>query len=313
MNQGSWASFCISTYRRPTFLRNQLRSLLEQTYTNFEIIISDNDPSASGREIALEFADPRIKYFHNGENLGMIKSFNKSIERSTSMYVVMVTDDDPVEKIFLAEMRKLEERYPGHSLYAGFERKKSPGYIEIIDSKDFIPEILDPGKTPWMLWSSAILKREIAIEIGMIPDYGSPHLADHALIAMVGSINGGVIINNKYSSLTLHESNFSKFNFEYYTLGCKGFYEILERFCNKYALNPRANFAIVKHLESWLIGNVFNLKRYYSTKQFNRPVLDHVEECAKEILSFPFMKKAIFKYRIKEIVFILKKKFGLLK
>lgn len=68
--------------------------------------------------------------------------------------------------------------------------------------------MLNPDKTPSILWSSCVLKKEDVLRIGKMPDYGSTHLADHALIAMVGSINGGVIINKMYSSLSSHDSNF---------------------------------------------------------------------------------------------------------
>lgn len=313
MIQRPWAAFCISTFKRPGFLEKQLSSLLEQTFTDFEIIISDNDPLASGRDVALAFADNRIKYFHNGENLGMIPSFNKSIERSTAWYIVMVTDDDPINKIFLEEMHKLESAFPGHSLYAGFTRNTSPGEVEAIQAVDFINEILHPGKTLWMLWSSAILKREDVIGINMIPDYGSPHLADHALLAMAGSMNGGIIINKKFSSLTSHESNFSKFNFEYYTLGCKGFYNVLDEFCLNHKVDVKSRQTVIKHLEAWLIANIFNLKRYYSVSKPDRSLLEKVELCAREILSFPFMKRAIFRYRLKGIIFQIKRSIGLLK
>jgi glycosyltransferase involved in cell wall biosynthesis len=45
----AWVSFCISTFKRPEFLRVQLALLLRQTYPHFEIVISDNDPLETGR------------------------------------------------------------------------------------------------------------------------------------------------------------------------------------------------------------------------------------------------------------------------
>ena len=77
-----WVSFCMSTFKRPALLKTQLSSLLQQTLKDFEIVVSDNDPDSSAREVVSEFNDNRVKYFSNKENLGMINSFNKSIERS---------------------------------------------------------------------------------------------------------------------------------------------------------------------------------------------------------------------------------------
>ena len=72
----------MSTYKRPVLLEKQLKSILLQSYHNFEVVISDNDPGRSAEEIVLKLGDPRLKYYANSENLGMIRSFNKSIERS---------------------------------------------------------------------------------------------------------------------------------------------------------------------------------------------------------------------------------------
>src|SRR5580765_3580682 len=88
-------SFCFTTFKRHDYLKSTLESVREQTFTDFEVIISDNDPEQSGRTIVESF-DERFKYFPNNENLGMKKSFNKSLERSIGEYIVMIADDDPV-------------------------------------------------------------------------------------------------------------------------------------------------------------------------------------------------------------------------
>ena len=308
-----WVSFCISTYKRPVFLKEQLALLLRQTKENFEIVVSDNDPEGSAEPVVNYFEDKRVRYFRNDENLGMIRSFNKSIDRARTEYVTMVTDDDPIDISFLEVMGKLVEEYPGYSLYGGFLRKgKNAGNIERIEKKSFLAEILDPFKTPSILWSSCILRRADAVQIGKIPDYGSPHLADHALIVMTGSMNGGVLINNMYSELTQHGSNFSKFNFETYVAGCEGFYETLARFIKTAGLNTNSNAAIRRHLYKWFIDCVFNLKRYYSLDR-NEKMLTQVDSFAKRILDFEFMKNIKPKYYFKLTVLYVKKAFGLLK
>ena len=54
-----WASFCMSTYKRPEFLKNQIEILLQQTFQNYEIVIADNDPDASGKVVVEAFKDKR--------------------------------------------------------------------------------------------------------------------------------------------------------------------------------------------------------------------------------------------------------------
>ena len=309
MESRYWVSFCMSTYRRPEFLRSQLRSLLNQTFENFEIVVSDNDPEGSAERIIEDIRDARIKYFRNGDNIGMINSFNKSIERSKGEFVVMVTDDDPILPGFLLEMKNLVAQDNRYAIYGGFLFSgTAAGKKVIIPPESFIQQILDPSKTKWMLWSSCMIRREMLM-IRKIPEYNSPHLADHAMIALAGSYGGGLILNKKFSSLTSHESNFSKFNFEYYVHGCKGFYDAF-KIGNELAHNEKV---VRKHLYYWFLANIFNLKRYYTVSVPDVKMLREVNECAEQILDFDFMREVKLKYKLKNIIFTLKNKLGLLK
>lgn len=304
-----WASFCISTYNRPSFLKIQIESLLNQTEPAFEIVICDNDPGGSGENIVRGAADKRIRYFRNEDNLGMIKSFNRSIEKARTEFVVMVTDDDPVELDFLEKARGWIAQSPGFSLYGGFNRRHtSPGTLEKIKKEEFLKEILDPDLTKGLLWSSCILRREDVISIGKIPDYGSPHLADHALLALTGSVNGGMIINQMFSSLTLHEGNFSKFNFDYYVMGCSGFYNTLMQ--HEVVKSRGQKVAIRKHLAKWFISNIFNLKKYYLLKK-DSEMLVQIRNCAGKVLELPYMKSLYPKYIFKSMILTIKHKSGL--
>jgi glycosyltransferase involved in cell wall biosynthesis len=312
MKQPAWVSFCISTYKRQELLHKQLLLLSKQSFRDFEVVVSDNDPNASAQEIVESIGDIRFRYFHNYENIGMIRSFNKSIERANTEFIVMVTDDDPVDPDFLEVFYNLYKQYPSFSVYCGFQRTgKKLSEAEFISKDNFLAEVLDPGKTSNLLWSSSIMRKEDVIKAGMIPDFGSPHLADHAFIARVGSVNGGLIINKMFSTLTSHESNFSKFNFDYYVKGCLGFYRSLASFYEDHNRYPRNKKVILKHLRTWFIANIFTLKKYYALKKQDKVMIEKVNECASEILSFYFMKQYKFRYNIKNLIFKFKKALGL--
>lgn len=313
MYQLPWISFCISTYKRSAFLHKQIQLLLQQTFKHFEIVISDNDPEASAKEISEAFNDTRVKYFHNEVNLGMIRSFNKSIDRATTDYIVMVTDDDPIEKEFLTDFYELYKQYPGHSIYCGFLRSNAkPKQVEVINKDDFIAEILDPDRTYSLLWSSSVMKRSDVLEIGKIPDYGSPHLADHALIVMTGSKNGGIVINKTYSSLTLHDNNFSKANFNSYAKGCEGFYTTLDNFSRGTIHHYKSCKAVIKHLSKWFISAVFSLKKYYAIKSYDPKMLTEINQFSNTILSLSFMRHLWLKYKLKTVIFHIKKSSGIM-
>lgn len=315
MNTNPWASFCMSTYKRPEFLHSQVSSLLQQTFKDFEIVVSDNDPEASGKPVAESFNDTRIQYRCNAENLGMVKSFNKSIERAAGKFIVMVTDDDPVDHNFLSSFFEIIKKYPGYSLYGGFGRKgKSEGALEIIDKENFLAEVLNPSKTYNLLWSSCLLSKEALVSVGKLADYGGPHLVDHAMMAMTGSVNGGLMINRMYSSINSHQSNYSKSNLDIYFNSCKGFYELLNDF-NRGKKNETENEIVIKkHLTRWFITSMFNLRRHFSVgNNMDKNIIYEIEKVSKKIMSLPFMKRSIYKYKVKLFIFYCKNKLGLLR
>jgi glycosyltransferase involved in cell wall biosynthesis len=304
----AWVSFCISTYKRPDFIKKQIGLLLQQAFTDFEIVVSDNDPDASAKESVTSFQDSRVKYFENGTNLGMIKSFNKSIERSTSEFIVMVTDDDPVEVDFLDFFYKLYLKYPHRSAYCGFLQKDVP-YLDVrtIEKEHFISHLLDTDKTTEILWSSCVMKKSAVLQIGGFPDYGSPILADHAMIAMVGSIEGAVVVNKMFSHMVLHGGNYSLNSFKHYPEAFDGFYNKLEEHYKGFPEEESDKRAVLKHLEEKFLKDYYALKKYFAVKTKDKANETELENMATKMLSLPFMA------RFKKDFFFAKSKFALLK
>jgi hypothetical protein len=244
----------------------------------------------------------------------MIKSFNRSIDRASSDYIVMVTDDDPVEPQFLQVMHGLTVAHPGYSIYCGFLRKnKKPEQVEIINAADFIREVLDPSRTSSLLWSSSLMLRDAALKAGKIPDYGSPHLADHAFIVLTGSIGGGVITNRMYSSLTSHQTNFSKAHIDPYLSGCTGFYKTIKDHSEGKQNESEILQAVKKHLSVWFISSIFNLKKFYTVHKPDQAVLSAIESFAGKILEQPFMKHLSPRYSAKQFIFRVKRTLRVLK
>lgn len=305
-----FVSFCMSTYKRPELLKQQLELILKQSFRDFEIVISDNDPDCSARNVIHEISDSRLKYFSNVENIGMLKSFNISIERSRAENIIMITDDDPVVPEMLENFKRVMEAYPGYGIYIGCSRVgKKEAAVEVFDNQNFLFQLLNPKLTNNLLWSSCVLKREVLLSIGGMPDYGSPHLADHAMMGLCGKNNGGVIINKMYSQLTSHDSNFSKSNIDLYYVACKEFYELISRSFKKDFYIKNGEDALHMHLEMWFITNFFALRKYFTFISKNNFVINQIDLESSKILKLPFMKTTRTKFFFKLIIFNLKKPF----
>lgn len=305
-----WVSFCMSTYKRPDFLKQQLKLLLTQTDSDFNIIVSDNDATDEARIVAESFNDPRIKYYKNETNLGMVQSFNKSIERATTPYIVMVTDDDPVYPEMLSTFRKLIEQNPGYAIYCGAIRpQKKEKEIECFTAEDFTFQLLHPKLTQSFLWSSTVLDRSEALLIGGMPDYGSPHLADHAMLALCSKNSGGLFYNKMFSHLNKHDTNFSKSNFELYYIAAREFSSLITNSFPKNYYEKQSGNALKAHLKEWFITNIFVLKRYFSISNPNQEKEKAVNQLTADLLLIPLFKEFQFAYYKKLITFAIKRPF----
>ena len=89
-------SIAMATYNGERFLREQLDSLLNQTYRNLEIIICDDCSTDSTAGILSEYAkkDSRLSFFVNEKNLGFKKNFEKAIGLCKGEFIALSDQDD---------------------------------------------------------------------------------------------------------------------------------------------------------------------------------------------------------------------------
>lgn len=87
----------IPTYNQPQYIRQCVKSVLDQDYPNIEILISDDSTTDETEKIVKEeyCHDPRVKYFHNIPKLGRVKNYHKTLhERASGDYVLNLDGDD---------------------------------------------------------------------------------------------------------------------------------------------------------------------------------------------------------------------------
>ncbi|NIA30315.1 MAG: glycosyltransferase [Actinobacteria bacterium] len=96
MNSIPKLSVGIPVYNGEEFLELALDSILDQTFTDFEVVISDNASTDRTEEICRSFIakDDRIRYFRNEENLGASRNYNRVFELSRGEYFKWAAVDD---------------------------------------------------------------------------------------------------------------------------------------------------------------------------------------------------------------------------
>ncbi len=96
MYKNPLVSIAMATYNGENYIRHQLSSILQQSYQNLEIIITDDASNDSTVEILKNFKNkyPQIKIFNNSTNLGITATFENSIRNCRGDYIAISDQDD---------------------------------------------------------------------------------------------------------------------------------------------------------------------------------------------------------------------------
>lgn len=105
-------SIGVTTYNRPVLLKETLRSILAQTFEDFEVIVGNDYVTAPISAETLGIHDVRIRIINHSTNLGEIKNMNAILAASTGAYFTWLADDDCYLPGFLAATHAAIESYP---------------------------------------------------------------------------------------------------------------------------------------------------------------------------------------------------------
>jgi glycosyltransferase involved in cell wall biosynthesis len=107
-------SIGMPVYNGAKYLELALDSILSQTFTDFELIISDNASSDGTQEICERYRDrdPRIRYFRNERNMGASWNFNRVYALSRAPYFKQAAHDDLCAPTFLERCVEVLDRDP---------------------------------------------------------------------------------------------------------------------------------------------------------------------------------------------------------
>jgi glycosyltransferase involved in cell wall biosynthesis len=87
-------SVLLPVYNAENTIKDCITSLLNQTYSNIEIIIVNDASFDNSEEIILSYKDNRIKYFKNDINRGISDTLNFAISQSNGYYLARMDSDD---------------------------------------------------------------------------------------------------------------------------------------------------------------------------------------------------------------------------
>lgn len=81
-------------YNAEKYIEQAIRSILRQTFREFILMIINDGSTDKTEAIVMSFKDPRIQYIRNDENIGLVRTLNRSIELTRTEYYARMDADD---------------------------------------------------------------------------------------------------------------------------------------------------------------------------------------------------------------------------
>jgi glycosyltransferase involved in cell wall biosynthesis len=170
-------TIAIPTYNRPHLLKEAIDSAINQIdYDDYDIVVVDNNSerNCATEKLIESYDDPRLSYYKNSENIGMVNNLNRIYMISKSDYVVELHDDDFLYPDYLAVIMEFiksnNEKY--HAIYPDMNIYNMIGSSTVpqrsVNRKTYKLDL----KVKDFLWgnisgsSGHIFKREPFIELG---------------------------------------------------------------------------------------------------------------------------------------------------
>lgn len=161
----------IPCFNSGRFIEETLKSVLSQTYTDFEIIVMDDGSTDDTGRIINSFGDSRIKYFYKN-NEGLSETRNKGIVASAGEYIAFLDHDD----LWLPQkLEKQIAKFEGKGLGLVFSdsyilldgiREKMTYFDRCNPKRGFVFEDLLLENSNFIPLSTVVIRRDAFKEVG---------------------------------------------------------------------------------------------------------------------------------------------------
>ena len=105
-------SVVMPVYNTAPHLEQAIVSILDQTFTNFELLLFNDGSTDDSGTVARSFSDARIRLFDQAQNLGYVAHLNHALELARGTYIARMDSDDVAHPDRLARQVALMESHP---------------------------------------------------------------------------------------------------------------------------------------------------------------------------------------------------------
>ena len=167
-------SIIVPVYNVKSYLKKCVESIINQTYTNLQIILVDDGSTDGSQDICDEFAqrDSRIVVIHK-ENGGLSTARNVGRDRAKGVYIAFVDSDDWLEPNMYEALISQLEKHEADIVACSFYECKGDGKKAVGDSKNIrvidTEEIfINKNQLRFLVWNK-VFRRSFVEEMRFVP------------------------------------------------------------------------------------------------------------------------------------------------
>jgi len=209
-------TIAIPTFNRAGWLPRSVGSALAQTFSSFEVVVSDNASTDATPAVLDRLADVRMTVVRQHHNVGPIANWNACLAAANGAYVIMLSDDDALAPQFLQRCASVIDDDPHLSVVVGLggvtdsrsSWQKPAVKSRTLDSgvcagSDLLKEFLRDNISPQMC-TVAMRTSDVRARNGF-PE-GWPHLGDLATWVPLLLYGNAGFVNESCGTYCSHEA-----------------------------------------------------------------------------------------------------------
>ena len=155
----------MSVFNDQKNIESSVNSILDQTYKNFELLVRDDGSTDQTRKILESIRDERIKIFASSKNIGLTKSLNLLIKKSTGTLIARQDSDDvSLKDRFEIQVNRLISGSYDAVLSRAFLKDSSslrPNFSYYLPKK-FVIKYKNP-----FIHGTLLIRKKVLIDLGM--------------------------------------------------------------------------------------------------------------------------------------------------
>lgn len=109
----------MAAYNAGNYISDAIKSILNQTFSDFELLIVNDGSTDQTVQVIEEFNDPRIRLVHNDKNRGLTYTRNVALTEARGVYIAILDSDDIAVKNRLELQYNFFEQHPDYALCGG--------------------------------------------------------------------------------------------------------------------------------------------------------------------------------------------------